>query len=188
MPSRAPVESLERRALLSATLEDSVLTITGTEGPDIGHLNLNGDLIAFGFVGGPGQAVPLSDVRLVILRGLGGDDQLLVSDGSAEEGEPAFNVPLILDGGAGDDLLARGHRATTPALLLGGAGDDTLVGGPGTDVADGGTGDDTITGNAGDDILFGGPGHDRLDGGTGHDVLRQNDSLPFSSRLVELLG
>ena len=184
MPRRAAVETLEPRALLSSTLEDGVLTITGTEGRDILQLNLTETHVAFGFVGGPGQGVPREDVRLVVARGLGGDDWLLISDGSAEDGEPAFNVPVVLDGGAGDDLLTRGPRATTPALLLGGPGDDTLVGGAGTDIADGGAGNDTVTGGAGDDVLFGGPGRDDLDGGAGSDTLWQNRSLPASVRAL----
>ncbi|HZN69752.1 MAG TPA: hypothetical protein VFB66_31040 [Tepidisphaeraceae bacterium] len=189
-----PVELLEGRRLLSATLEGGVLTVTGTAGPDIIQLNLaDEDTIAVGIVGSSGMAFPRDEVNLVVVRGLGGDDWLLVGDGSAEDGEPAFNVPLVLDGGPGDDLLSRGPRATTPAtfhggpgndtinagggggvnLVHGGPGDDDITGGPGTDIVFGGAGDDTILGGDGDDILVGGPGDDDIDGGAGADVVLQ---------------
>src|SRR5262249_4311485 len=41
-------------------------------------------------------------------------------------------------------------------LLLGGSGDDRLIGGPGQDILVGGTGADRITANGGDDILIAG--------------------------------
>lgn len=192
--TRLTVESLEARRLLSVTLAGGVLTVTGTEGPDVVQLNLaDEDTIAVGIVGSSGLAFPRDEVNLVVVRGLGGDDRLLVDDGSAEDGEPAFNVPLVLDGGPGDDLLSRGPRATTPATfyggpgndavnagggggvntVYGGAGDDVITGGPGTDIVFGGAGDDTILGGDGDDILVGGPGKDDIDGGAGTDVVLQ---------------
>src|SRR5688500_5124757 len=176
---RASIDWLESRTLMSHTLVEGVLTITGTEARDIIHVNLTEEHVAFGIVGGPGNGVPREDVRLVIVRGLADDDWLLVDDGSAEDGEPAFNIPLVLDGGAGDDLLARGPRATTPAVFLGGPGNDTINGGAGTDIAYGGTGDDTLNGGAGNDILSGGPGNDTLDGGSGRNILREGGPSPL---------
>jgi serralysin len=78
-----------------------------------------------------------------------------------------------------------GHVAVSQTVI-GGAGDDVLVGDPITYLIDGGAGNDTITnsgwlvGQAGDDllrggmsddVLTGGPGDDTIDGGAGSDLV-----------------
>ncbi|MDH7499332.1 MAG: hypothetical protein QHH30_02995 [candidate division NC10 bacterium] len=62
-------------------------------------------------------------------------------------------LPVVMDGGAGNDHLKAGRG---PATLLEGDGNDLLIGGPGND---------TLVGANGNDILVGGPGTDTLDGG-----------------------
>src|SRR4051812_42981638 len=64
-------------------------------------------------------------------------------------------VPVVFDGGAGDDHL------------MGGGSSDVLRGGPGADVLDGGGGADLLEGDAGSDVLRGGEGDDRLVAGDG---------------------
>lgn len=81
----------------------------------------------------------------------------------------------LLVGGAGDDrLLGKGGFD----MLNGGADNDALYGAGGNDRLSGGDGNDrlfgeaaldTLTGGAGNDELFGGDGGDRLDGGIGDD-------------------
>ncbi len=73
---------------------------------------------------------------------------------------------LIVLGGNGDDVINLSAIAapTFSTLLLGGPGDDVLIGSGG---------DDTIFGGPGDDVLEGGPGNDCLAGGTGGDVVIQ---------------
>lgn len=97
-------------------------------------------------------------------------------------------------------------------LILGGGGDDRLVGyddsqGPGrdpfaahlADLADnlvGGTGDDTLTGGGGNDYMVGGAGDDALRGGAGADalvgdVLNQDEFGPYTGsgeRGADLFG
>jgi hypothetical protein len=51
---------------------------------------------------------------------------------------------------AGDDNLQ------VPNVLLGGAGDDLITGGGGRDLVIGGTGADQVVGNGGDDLMIGG--------------------------------
>ena len=70
---------------------------------------------------------------------LAGDD---VIDGS---GLAASAIPLLADGGAGDDVMLGGAGNDT---LRGGAGDDVLIGGGGVDVLDGGTGSNVILASA----------------------------------------
>jgi hypothetical protein len=73
-----------------------------------------------------------------------------------------FNELIVL-GGAGDDVISLGaiSAPTFSTLILGGPGDDVLIGSGG---------DDTIFGGPGDDILIGGPGIDCLVGGPGNNV------------------
>jgi hypothetical protein len=59
--------------------------------------------------------------------------------------------------------------------LLGGPGDDLLIGGDGMDTLYGGPGDDRLSGGTYKDTLVGGPGHDQIDGGTGNDVVGAQD-------------
>lgn len=71
-------------------------------------------------------------------------------------------VALTVEGDGGDDLL----DATTwgdPVVLLGGDGNDRLVGGPGADLLSGGGGSDNLVGAGGADVLEGGAGTDRAD-------------------------
>src|SRR5262249_45117331 len=66
-----------------------------------------------------------------------------------------LNVSAILFGGDGGDTLdAQGSTAAN--VLVGGAGNHTLLGGSGNAVLIGGLGKDTLHGNGGDDILIGG--------------------------------
>ncbi len=92
-----------------------------------------------------------------IIRGLGGDDVILLGD-AADSGFGDFGHDRI-DGGAGHDTLA------------GGEGDDELSGGEDADRLYGQAGDDALAGDAGDDLLAGGDGADELDGGGGADQL-----------------
>lgn len=71
-------------------------------------------------------------------------------------------------GGAGNDTLIGNDEANR---LVGGAGDDLLNGGAGDDVLLGGTGDDVLVGGDGDDSLDGGDGDDQLAAGIGSDTL-----------------
>ena len=76
-----------------------------------------------------------------------------------------FNELIVL-GGNGDDVIDL-SAISAPAfatLILGGPGDDVLVGSGG---------DDTIFGGPGDDVLIGGPGNDCLNAGSGSNIVIQ---------------
>jgi Ca2+-binding RTX toxin-like protein len=81
-------------------------------------------------------------------------------DGKTNDGEGSGAEGLGVDvervlGGKGDDVL------------VGSSGADELHGGPGKDALSGGAGDDVLVGDSGDDVLDGGPGSDTfLEGGT----------------------
>jgi Ca2+-binding RTX toxin-like protein len=72
---------------------------------------------------------------VLTVNGLAGDDVINAS------GLEADAVPLVADGGDGDDVLLGGQGNDT---LAGGAGDDVLLGSPGNDILDGGPGDNVV--------------------------------------------
>jgi serralysin len=88
----------------------------------------------------------------------------------------------VIEGGPGPDL-PRGADSTFENLiggegndvLVGGAGFDRLQGGPGRDVLLGQKGPDWLQGKAGPDVLRAGRGRDRVSGGPGNDTLRTWD-------------
>ena len=92
------------------------------------------------------------DVVQVTLNGTATVVDGLAARVSIEHLEPANDL-LVIDAGAGDDVLLGGAGDD---ILLGGAGDDFLLGGDGDDVLDGGDGEDFLIGNAGDDTFVDG--------------------------------
>ncbi|MDP7276846.1 MAG: Calx-beta domain-containing protein [Planctomycetaceae bacterium] len=78
----------------------------------------------------------------------------------------------VTGGGGGPDPGDPGGGGTLVGdTLLGGAGQDTLVGAGDADLINGGGGNDQLDGRGGDDLLFGGGGDDDLNGAEGDDLL-----------------
>ncbi len=163
------LESLESRRLLAvdvtATLDDGLLYVQGTEGPDgivlrqtqDGRFTI--DYTQFSF--------PAAAVDRIFVDALGGNDFVQL------ELLPAGTVlPAVVDGGDGNDLVIGSDSAD---MLLGGAGNDLIDGRGGNDTLAGDAGDDTLKGSEGDDQLFGGEGNDYLRGGIGDDTLVGQD-------------
>lgn len=73
-----------------------------------------------------------------------------LGDGDDSASVSLFSVPVAIDGGPGNDMIA------------GGAMSDRLVGGPGSDTISGGWGDDLLDGGAGGDRLLGNGGVDTV--------------------------
>lgn len=87
---------------------------------------------------------------------------------------------IVVDAGAGNDTVVITGNIRVDAEILGGDGNDTLIGGKGSDFLSGdagndtligGNGNDSLSGGDGRDVLIGGNGHDQLSGGAGNDVL-----------------
>jgi Ca2+-binding RTX toxin-like protein len=147
------LESLESRTLLSVTLEDGLLTVTGTEQAD--HLFIARNPTTNQFVvndNGTPTAFNPADVTAVRLIGLGENDRIGVG--------PGVNRPIDIIGGEGDDYLTGGPGHER---ILGNAGNDRIAGGGGGDLLDGGANDDFIVGGPGPDHMLGGPGSDHFD-------------------------
>jgi Ca2+-binding RTX toxin-like protein len=115
------------------------VVINGTGGNDVISLSLNSDGALV--IDGLASQIVIANFEFndtITIKGLAGDDVIEAS------GVGPNGPHLVLDGGAGDDVL------------IGSAGHDTLLGGPG------------------DDVLISGGGEDVLDGGPGNNVVIQS--------------
>jgi Ca2+-binding RTX toxin-like protein len=151
--ARLGINQLETRAVPSAAaLVGDTLMVKGTDAGESISVQVNDPRF-----GGPANlAVVYSDgavigrfamnsINRIEIHAGGGNDKVAISD--------QIKLPAILDGGAGDDSLMAGSGST---VLVGGDGNDTLIGGPSRDVLIGGAGADSLFGNGGDDILIAG--------------------------------
>ncbi len=118
---------------------------------------------------------------------------------------------IVIDSGAGDDLITVSRKIKSHVTVYAGAGSDTVSTGSGNDKLFGGPGLDYLYGNGGNDFLDGGEGDDRLiasegvddaygnvgndritvlnaghhiDGGPGRDVATLRD-IPSSLKSIE---
>jgi Ca2+-binding RTX toxin-like protein len=129
--------------------------------------------------GGTGDDVLSGGLGADLMIGGSGTDTLSYADRTAavtvdlsskaeagEKNEKDRIVSGIEDvlGGTGNDRLIGSGSANQ---LSGGAGNDVLSGGAAADALNGGAGDDKLLGGDGDDQLFGGDGKDTIDGGRG---------------------
>ena len=136
------------------------LVITGDGGDNTVTIINNNGTTTVTYAGLPPVTFPTGDILQIVAVLGDGDDTIQVT---------GFNVPVDIDGGAGDDNL---DGSLGDDRLVGGPGNDILDGDAGNDVMIGGAGSDTITGGAGDDLIKGGSGSDSLFGGSGADVIR----------------
>ena len=100
-----------------------------------------------------GATCTISGVVTAIRADLGDGNDLLNSGVSFPDVGDDFTVPMIVDGGAGNDRLVTS------------SGNDVIDGGAGDDTPDGSLGDDQITGGAGDDQIYDNLGNDVISGG-----------------------
>jgi Ca2+-binding RTX toxin-like protein len=169
------IEQLEPRLVLSAptfigtsvpivSLHEGTLTIRGTS---------DADQISFTLRFGPIPPPPGEQFEFLIQLSVNGQYRIF---------KQSKIQRVLIDGGAGDDLIKLEHTPTpcsdvcytfSPSIpaarIRGGAGNDTIVGGEGDDTIDGGSGDDVIYGAGGNDIIFAKAGNDRIEGGEGLD-------------------
>jgi PKD repeat protein len=87
--------------------------------------------------------------------------------------EGIFSVTgrIIIYGLGGDDYIWVNPLVTSPALLDGGTGNDTIEGGGGNDLIYGDVGNDVLSGGRGHNLIIGGGGEDIIDGGGRRSVL-----------------
>ncbi len=153
---RNPIETLESRLFLSATVADGVLTVEGTAAADnVRVFSRRGTINVQEARGTAPTPFPAADVRQIVIRGGDGDDRIRVD---------RLSLPTLIEGGAGSDRI------------VGGFGNDRLFGGDGNDRLQARAGDDEVRGQGGNDILDGGSGRDIADFDL--DRLQNIESLP----------
>jgi Ca2+-binding RTX toxin-like protein len=86
-------------------------------------------------------------------------------------GVGAWPAGVFVNAGGGNDRVRVIGSVRVPVSVDCGAGDDVLAGGLGSDMLYGGDGDDRLLAGGGHDLLAGGSGADRLLGGAGEDLL-----------------
>ncbi|HEX2973816.1 MAG TPA: calcium-binding protein [Tepidisphaeraceae bacterium] len=159
------VERLEGRMLLSASLQEGVLTVIGSNKSDSIEIVFDS-----------------STSQLRVLE----NEQVTRTIDTTQESV----TKIVVYGGNGDDLIQIVGTAI-PANLLGGNGNDQMQGGNGADTLDGGNGNDQLDGGDGNDLLYGGNGCDQLAGGIGDDTLQGGrgwDQLDDSSGNNQFVG
>jgi hypothetical protein len=113
------------------------------------------------------------DKNVLIVRGTPGNDLITVSQTPAaivvNVGQAMFSVPpagiksLRIDADAGNDRVILDAAVALSARVIGGLGNDLLVGSDSTCTLSGNAGSDTLRGGWGNDVLNGGPGRDTVD-------------------------
>ncbi|MGD9646193.1 MAG: DUF4214 domain-containing protein, partial [Pirellulales bacterium] len=129
------------------------------------------------------ETIEFANKTNLFINGLGGEDTFVLDNANV----PTGLTRIIADGGAGNDNITALNLPGGGAFitnLIGGTGDDTLdagavmqsspivlQGNDGDDTLTGGAGLDTLEGGAGDDVLVSSRTNDTFDGGTGFDQL-----------------
>ena len=139
------------------------------------------------------SGTPFAD-RITLRKSATDRTQLQVDIGDDGSADLTFDLGTIsaidVDGGGGNDTIRiddvnGAFTTTTPTLIDGGRGDDTLIGGSGAETFVGGSGNDRVDGNGGADTAFLGRGDDTFvwDPGDGSDVVEGqagSDTLVFN--------
>jgi Ca2+-binding RTX toxin-like protein len=127
-----------------------VLTITGTSDTDTFGLFLGAkNVLISGDMAGVHvqRTIRARGITRLVAR-LGDGDDLMQVDGK-------LRIPVLLDGGGGNDVLMGCEHAGT-TIILGGEGYDVIMGGHKADIIIGGAGEDTLYGDEGSDLIIGG--------------------------------
>ena len=176
-------ESLESRAMLSATFDDGtgVLTLQGTERADVISVSKGrevGSVVVRG-VDGVKKDTVFTQVSAVVIETFGGNDKVSIGRGiRAPNGAlMSFTIDVgngndSVDASDGNDSIRGGDGNDS---IRGRGGDDRVEGGNGNDVAYGEAGNDDLSGGAGVDALAGGLGNDRMSGDDGNDIVSGED-------------
>jgi len=130
----------------TAYLTDGILHILGTDQNDrVSITATRGELrVDANFLGKSKLSrFPLAGVQRIEISLAGGNDVASV--------HPRVQIPVLMDGGAGNDSLTGGLKAD---ILIGGDGSDKLNGGDGNDLLIGGQGSDGLNGGLGNDMLI----------------------------------
>lgn len=178
-----------------ATLNNGILSITGTEEADDVEVKRAGELLDNIVVLNNGvvkATFTANNVTFITGNLMEGDDKLLVRNilsipingfqgmwlnGGDGQDNMSIEIAGTLDGGEGSDTLSGSNYddviwgGNGNDEISGGSGNDMLMGGNGNDIMSGGFGDDMMWGEGDDDRMEGWDGADKLYGGSGNDTL-----------------
>jgi hypothetical protein len=142
---------------------DSV-NVNGTDGPDTMQI-VPSPVAGYARVVVSGYTTPVdvTGALTLVVNGLGGADTITAGNGLATLG-----IPLILNGGDGDNTIT------------GGDGNDTIISGPGNNLVSGGRGSDVIFLGSGTNTVVWNPG----DGSDTINGLGTNNTLRFNGANV----
>ena len=144
------------RIVISGVGGDRV-NVNGSDGADTMQVTVS-PVAGFARVTASGFTVPVdvNGALTLSVNGLGGPDTITAANGLA-----ALGIPIILDGGDGDDTIQGGDAGET---IIGGHGNNIISGGRGNDVVMLGDGDNTFIWNPGDgsDVVEGQGGANTL--------------------------
>jgi Ca2+-binding RTX toxin-like protein len=129
--------------------------VNGGNGAEQFTVTPNGTRVRFDRVDPAPFSLDIGTTESLVLNANGGDDTFTASNGLAPL------IALLVDGGAGNDVLTGGDGED---VLFGGDGNDTVTGGRGSDFALLEDGDDTFVWNPGD-------GSDTVQGNAGTDTM-----------------
>lgn len=154
--------------LIGGAGNDTIL-VDGTDFADSITLSEAGGILAISVNGQAGSNIH-SQVERIVINGTGGND---VIDAAT------VILPLLIEGGEGDDSIVGGTGAD---FLSGGRGNDTLLGLAGIDSLQGGEGNDSLIGGTGNDQVFGGDGSDAIvwNNGDGSDLIEGGEGADIA--------
>ncbi len=158
--------------------------VQGQAGNDIVGGGLGNDRIVGGTELNTLQEDANSDMTLVSTA-----TEILLTGIGLDSLQGPFAAAILIGGPTANRLDA--SKFAGPVTLLGGAGNDLLIGSNFRTVADGGEGNDTIVGGTTHDVLIGGTGSDSIIGGDGRDTIlggEGNDILNGAAGIDSILG
>jgi Ca2+-binding RTX toxin-like protein len=162
-------EGLENRQLMSVSLSNGVLRVTGSNNADNVMIDQDASTIYVFENNILTKLAPVTQVNAIAFDAYGGDDKF--------KAFPAVTKNITVYAGAGNDNVETGSGNDLVLLGLGndygdgGAGADNMDGNDGNDTMVGGLGNDTMSGALGIDIVYGGGDNDVLYGSDGTDYL-----------------
>ena len=152
-------------------------SLNGSSGNDV----LDGGLGADTLQGGSGNDTADYSSRTTNLN-ISLDN--MANDGAAGEHDNVMSDVETVLGGSGNDKIVGDPSAN---LLKGNGGNDTLYGGAGNDTLDGGSGHDQLFGQDGNDTLLAKDGQvDTLDGGNGSDTAQRDNSSSVKDQVLNI--
>ncbi len=166
----ALIEPVERRVLMSASLANGVLTVTGTAAADDVTIGAGGGTVSV-ILNNVEQQFPAAQVTALTVSTGAGDDTIALN---------YFNVPTTVSGGIGRDVLDLGGFAGNATVNLDGQPDSTLGSSvlntfdsdiENLDVGVDAANSVVVNGNASDNVISIESGSATVHGGAGDDTI-----------------